>query len=493
MNGESKYEMVVGLEVHVQLATRSKLFCSCPTDGFSSPPNSRICPVCTGQPGALPVLNRRAVELAFRAGLALECEIAPRSVFARKNYFYPDLPKAYQISQYELPFAENGGLDIEDLGVSRRVRIRRIHMEEDAGKLMHALGSEKLDYSLVDFNRGGVALIEIVSEPDIRSSGEAHAYLTALKEIIEYAGVSGCNMERGEMRCDANVSLRLKGSRELGVRAEIKNLNSFKAVRDALEHEFSRQSDLLDGGGRVIQETRLWDAERQATAAMRSKEDAHDYRYFPDPDLAPLLASGAFVDAIRSEIPELPRRRRQRLVRDYAISEYDADVLTSNRELGDYFLAAKPDVSSAKTLANLMTTELLGRLNAENLPAGQSRVAPQVLAEIAALIESGKISGKIAKEVFSRLWASESGRADIERTGNMYAMIEQWGLSQVSDEEQIRSWIGQAMAANPKAMEDLRAGKTRAIGSLVGLVMKFSKGKANPGLVNRLIEEAVKK
>ncbi|HVC08557.1 MAG TPA: Asp-tRNA(Asn)/Glu-tRNA(Gln) amidotransferase subunit GatB [Elusimicrobiota bacterium] len=480
----AKYEMVVGLEVHAQLATQSKLFCGCPTDGFGAPPNSRICPVCTGQPGVLPVLNRRAAELAFRAALALGCRIAPVSIFARKNYFYPDLPKAYQISQYELPFSEHGGLEIRTKdGHTQRVRIHRIHMEEDAGKLLHAIGAEKLDYSLVDFNRGGTPLVEIVSEPDIRSSDEAYAYLTALKEILQYAGVSGCNMEKGEMRCDANVSLRPAGSEKFGTRAEIKNLNSFHNVKLALEHEFVRQAEILDSGGRVVQETRLWDAERGMTASMRSKEEAHDYRYFPDPDLLPLEAPSDWIGRIQAELPELPAQRRARLAAEFNLSDYDAEVLSGDKELGDYFLAAGPQNGFSKALSNLMTTELLAKLNAEGLSASGSRVAPKNLGRLAALFAGGEISSKIAKELFARMW--ESGRAPDE-------LIKELGLAQVSDEGQIKAWVKEALAANPKAAEDLRGGKERAAGSIVGAVMKLSKGKANPALVNRLIKEAVK-
>ncbi len=489
----AKYEMVVGLEVHAQLKTLTKLFCACATDGFGAPPNSRICPVCTGQPGVLPVLNRRAAELGFRAAAALGCRIAPVSVFARKNYFYPDLPKAYQISQYELPFSLDGGLEMktEASGV-KRVRIQRVHMEEDAGKLLHSVGSEKLDYSLVDFNRAGTPLVEIVSAPDIRCSEEAYAYLTALKEILQYAGVSGCNMEKGEMRCDANVSLRLEGAKEFGVRAEIKNLNSFHNVKQALDYEFCRQAELLDSGGRVVQETRLWDAQRGATASMRSKEEAHDYRYFPDPDLLPLLADAAWVARVKAELPELPAQRRARLTADFGLSDYDAEVLSSDKALGDYFLAANPEKSSAKALANLMTTELLSRLNAENLPATQARdkIPPRHLAELAMAAAEGKISSKIAKEVFSRMWDGKF--LGLEREGDILVSIEKLGLAQVSDEGQIKAWVEAALAANPKAAEDLRGGKERAAGSIVGAVMKMSGGKANPGVVNRLIKEALK-
>jgi len=480
----AKYEMVVGLEVHAQLATQSKLFCGCPTDGFGAPPNSRICPVCTGQPGVLPVLNRRAAELAFRAALALDCRITPVSIFARKNYFYPDLPKAYQISQYELPFSEHGGLEIRTKdGHTQRVRIHRIHMEEDAGKLLHAIGAEKLDYSLVDFNRGGTPLVEIVSEPDIRSSDAAYAYLAALKEILQYAGVSGCNMEKGEMRCDANVSLRPEGTEKFGTRAEIKNLNSFHNVKLALEHEFVRQAEILDSGGRVVQETRLWDAERGMTASMRSKEEAHDYRYFPDPDLPPLAADADWIERIRAELPELPAQRRARLAAEFGLSDYDAEVLTAEKSLGDFFLKATPEPESAKTLANFITTELQGKLNSENIPVDEIPIKPLQLLGLVGLTNTGIISSKAAKEIFSKMW--ETGK-------DAQPLMDEMGLAQVSDEGQIKAWVQEALAANPKAAEDLRGGKERAAGSIVGAVMKLSKGKANPALVNRLIKEAIK-
>ncbi|MDE2312728.1 MAG: Asp-tRNA(Asn)/Glu-tRNA(Gln) amidotransferase subunit GatB, partial [Elusimicrobia bacterium] len=344
----------------------------------------------------------------------------------------------------------------------------------------------------VDFNRAGTPLVEIVSEPDIRSSDEAYAYLTALKEILQYAGVSGCNMEKGEMRCDANVSLRPAGTEKFGTRAEIKNLNSFHNVKLALDYEFARQAEILDSGGRVVQETRLWDAERGATASMRSKEEAHDYRYFPDPDLLPLHADAAWVERVKASVPELPAQRRARLAAEFGLSDYDAEVLSADKDLGDYFLAAKPEKAFAKTLSNLMTSELLARLNAENLPKAQAqaKIKPGILADLARVVAEGKISSKIAKEVFARLWDGKMAGLDAE--GGIMAAIEKQGLAQVSDEGQIKAWIQEALAGNPKAAEDLRGGKERAAGSIVGAVMKLSKGKANPALVNRLIKEAVK-
>jgi aspartyl-tRNA(Asn)/glutamyl-tRNA(Gln) amidotransferase subunit B len=476
-----KYEMVVGLEVHCQLAVKTKLFCRCPAEGFGVTANTRVCPVCTGQPGVLPVLNKSAVEQAFKAALALECKLADRSIFARKNYFYPDLPKAYQISQYELPFSTDGRLDIG----SKVIRIHRIHLEEDAGKLLHAIGNEKLDYSLVDFNRGGTPLIEIVTEPDIRSSDEAYAYLTRLKEIIMYAGVSRCDMEKGEMRCDANVSVRLKGAEKFGTRAEIKNLNSFKGVKDALEYEFRRHVGIVEDGGKIVQETRLWDAAAQETRSMRSKEEAHDYRYFPDPDLAPLDAKPEWIAALKASLPELPAARRARYAEAFKLSDYDADVLSSQRALGDYFekaMTGRP-AESAKPLVNLITTDLLGKLNAENLAPAASKVPAEKLGKLVALMEQGTLSTKLAKDVFAKMW--ESGRGAEE-------LVSELGLTQVTDEAQILAWVKEALAANARAAQDLREGKDKAIGAIVGSVMKLSKGKANPALVNRLIKEAVK-
>jgi aspartyl-tRNA(Asn)/glutamyl-tRNA(Gln) amidotransferase subunit B len=480
----TQYELVVGLEVHCQLATKTKLFCGCGTDGFGAAPNTRICPVCTAQPGSLPVLNRRAVELAFRAALAVGCRLNPQSVFARKNYFYPDLPKAYQISQYDQPFSEHGGLDISVGGKTKRVGITRIHMEEDAGKLLHEMGALKIDGSLVDLNRAGIPLIEIVSEPDIRSSDEAHAYLTALKEVIQFVGASRCDMEKGEMRCDANVSVRPFGAPKFGTRAEIKNLNSFKNVKDAIDYEFRRQVELAQSGGKMIQETRLWNAETQATRSMRSKEDAHDYRYFPDPDLVPLVAGEAFVASLKATMPELPAARRARLTSELGLSVYDAEVLTGDKALADFFekAAAAAPKGAAKTVANILSTEMKARLNAENKTAGDAPVAPEHLGKLAGLVVSGALSSKGAKDVFARMWET---RRDPQE------LVAELGLAQVSDDGQVRDWVRQAVAGNPKAAADLKSGKEAAIGSLVGAVMKLSKGKANPALVNKLIKEAV--
>ncbi|MCX5797157.1 MAG: Asp-tRNA(Asn)/Glu-tRNA(Gln) amidotransferase subunit GatB [Elusimicrobia bacterium] len=478
--------MVVGLEVHVQLATRTKLFCACATDGFGAPPNSRVCPLCTGQPGVLPVLNRAAVELAFQAALALNCRIAPASVFARKNYFYPDLPKAYQISQYEKPFSTDGWLDLPaPQGAGRRIRIHRIHLEEDAGKLLHAVGSRELDHSLVDFNRGGVPLIEVVSEADLRSPDEAAAYLKALKEIIQYVGVSRCDMEKGELRCDANVSVRPAGQAEFGTRTEIKNLNSVRAVKDALEYEHLRQTGLLAAGGRVSQETLLWDPQAGVTRPMRSKEGAEDYRYFPDPDLPPLVADARWLGELKARLPELPEARRERFASQYGLSADDAELLASTRALADYFDAAAKGLkpAAAKTAANLIATEFLARLNAEGLAPEAARLPAAELGALAALVEDGTLSSKGAKAAFAALWEGGGSAAEV---------VAKLGLAQVSDEAAVAAWVQSALAANAKAAADLRAGNARAAGALVGAVMKLSKGKANPVIVNRLIQESLK-
>ncbi len=478
--GKTAYETVIGLEVHCQLKTASKLFCACPARSFELPANTNVCPVCTGQPGALPVLNGAAVGLAFKAALALGLELRSTSIFARKNYFYPDLPKDYQISQYEEPFSEHGVLALPG---GREIGIHRIHMEEDAGKLVHAIGSEELPYSLVDFNRGGVPLIEIVSEPEMKSSQEAYEYLSELKAILQYLDVSNCDMEKGEMRCDANVSLKPVGRKELGQKVEIKNLNSFKAVRDAIEHEVFRQAGELDAGARIRQETRLWDEKAQRTEPMRSKEEAHDYRYFPDPDLVPLEAATDLVARLKTELPELPRARRARLISAYGLSDYDAGVLTAERALADYYEAAVKVGAPAKPVANWITTELLGKLNAEGKALRDCPVPAAALGELAALIEKGTLSTKLAKEVFAKMWT------DGKRPGEL---VQSLGLVQVSDSGQIREWAQAAVAQNPKAVADYKSGNERALGALVGSVMKQSKGKANPALVNDVLKEILK-
>ncbi len=481
---EKEFELVVGLEVHCQLATASKLFCACPSGSFGLPANTHVCPVCTGQPGTLPVLNAAAVELGFKAALGLGCRLNETSIFARKNYFYPDLPKGYQISQYEQPFSEHGALEIQG-PPPKRIGIHRIHLEEDAGKLLHSIGAEELGYSLVDFNRAGVPLIEIVSAPDIRSPEEAAQYLVGLKAVLQYLGVSNCDMEKGEMRCDANVSVRPRGQAVFGTRAEIKNLNSFRGVRDAIAYEFARQCELVREGGRVAQETRLWDADSGLTRPMRSKEEAHDYRYFPDPDLVPLRAEPALVRRLKETLPELPAERRKRFVQEYQLSEYDAGVLTSDKLLADYFVgvvAASGSNRYAKASANWIQGELLAKLNATGTPFAKAQqcIPPAHLGEMVRLIGEGTLSSKLAKDVFAKMW--ETGQAPQK-------LVSSLGLSQVTDEGQIAAWVLEAMGENQKAVEDLRNGKERAIGAIVGSVMKKSKGKANPDLVNRLIKE----
>jgi aspartyl-tRNA(Asn)/glutamyl-tRNA(Gln) amidotransferase subunit B len=480
-----QYELIIGLEVHCQLGTKSKLFCGCGVDGFGAAPNSRICPVCTAQPGSLPVLNAEAVELAYKAALALECRLNAESIFARKNYFYPDLPKAYQISQYDQPFSEHGRLviHVKDRPV-KTIGITRIHMEEDAGKLLHELGAAKLDGTLVDFNRAGCPLIEIVSEPDIRSSDEAHAYLTSLKEVIQFVGASRCDMEKGEMRCDANVSVRPVGQEKFGTRAEIKNLNSFKNVKDAIEYEFRRQVEIVESGGTIVQETRLWNAELQQTRSMRSKENAHDYRYFPDPDLVPLTAAPERVAKLKANLPELPAAKRARFVSDLGLSVYDAEVLTADRALADFFEAAAGEApkGSVKTVANILAGEMLAKLNAENKTAAQAPIKPGHVGRLAGLVAGGTISSKGVKDVFARMW--DTGK-------DPKALVDELGLAQVSDDKQVLNWVREAVAANAKAAADLKGGKEAAIGSIVGAVMKLSKGKANPALVNKLIREVV--
>ncbi len=483
------WEMICGLEVHVQLATRTKLFCSCPTDGFGSPPNSRICPVCTGQPGVLPVLNGEALTLAAKAALALGCAIREESIFARKNYFYPDLPKAYQISQYEKPLAENGSLLIALKDApAKTIGLQRIHMEEDAGKLLHAIGAEELDYSLVDFNRSGIPLVEIVSKPDLRSSQEAYAYLQALKEILQFVGVSRCDMEKGEMRVDANISMRRTGE-PFGTRVEIKNLNSFKGVRDALDHECRRQVRALESGERLVQETRLWDAEAQATASMRSKEEAHDYRYFPDPDLPPLLAPRSLVEILRRDLPELPQARRRRFIDIYGISAPTAEVLTSSRDLADYVDEVAKTTSTpgaTPVAANLIATALLGLIAEKGLDLAQTRelVSPQALGKLTLMIADGRASKTMGKDILGEMFASGRGPEDI---------LSERGGGQVMDQAKLVEWIHAAMAQNPRAVADVKSGKERAIGAIVGAVMKLSQGKANPAILNKLIKEEISK
>jgi len=476
-----EYEPVIGLEVHAQLRTETKIFCGCPTR-FGSPANTNVCPVCLGMPGVLPVLNGRAVELALRAALATDSVVRHRSIFARKNYFYPDLPKGYQISMYELPLAENGRVPIEigDGSWSKSIGLTRIHMEEDAGKLVHDGGDAVEGCSLVDLNRSGVPLIEIVSEPDIGSAEEAHAYLTRLKSILTYIEVCDGNMEEGSLRCDANVSVRPKGTAGLGTKVEIKNLNSFRNVVRALEHEIRRQTAALERGEPVLQQTRLFDADRGVTEPMRSKEEAMDYRYFPDPDLPPLTIDEATIDRIRRELPELPAARRERFVDRIGLPPRDADFLTLERPLADYFEAVASASGNAKAAANWVTSELAGRLNAARLDITASPVPPAALAALIRLIDDGTISGKIAKTVFDEMF---SGGGDPE------AIISRQGLTQITDEASLRAIVDKVVAASPAQAEQYRQGKTATLGWFVGQVMRETGGKANPGVVNRLLKQ----
>jgi aspartyl-tRNA(Asn)/glutamyl-tRNA(Gln) amidotransferase subunit B len=478
----AEYEPVIGLEVHCQLLTRSKLFCPC-ANRFGDPPNTNVCPVCLGLPGALPVLNRHAVTLALRAALATGCTVQETSVFARKNYFYPDLPKGYQISQYERPIATDGSVEIPaGKGEFRSVRVQRIHMEEDAGKLLHEGFPWSTEKSGVDFNRSGVPLIEIVSHPDLRSAEDAHEYLTALKAVLLYAEVSDGNMEEGSLRCDANVSVRRRGTVALGTRTEIKNLNSFRHVARAIEHEVARQVATLESGGRVVQETRLWNADKGETASMRSKEEAHDYRYFPEPDLPPLVVPVAWREEVARDLPELPAARRRRFVKEYALPDYDAAVLTLARDVADYFETVAKASGNAKAASNWVMTDVLRKLKEDDRPLSASKVGPESLAQMIRLIDAGTISGKIAKGVFERMWSSG------EAAG---AIVEREGLTQVSDEGPIRAAIAEVMAASPEQVATYRNGKTATLGWFVGQVMKKTGGKANPALVNELLKQAL--
>jgi aspartyl-tRNA(Asn)/glutamyl-tRNA(Gln) amidotransferase subunit B len=473
----AKYEPVIGLEVHVQLLTASKIFCSCSTR-FGAPPNSNVCPVCLGLPGALPVLNRKAVEFAVLAGMALNCRINETSIFARKNYFYPDLPKGYQISQYDKPLAEFGCIDIKSADRAKKINITRLHLEEDAGKSLHEGFPEADKKTAVDLNRAGVPLIEIVSEPDISSPEEAYEYLTRLREIILYTGVSDCNMEEGSLRCDANVSVRPRGQKELGTKTEVKNVNSFRFIREALEYEIDRQIEVLDSGGRVSQETRLYNANEGRTYGMRSKEQAHDYRYFPEPDLLPLVVDAQWRSAIARELPEMPEARRARMVTDYGISDKDAVVLTVSRSRADQFEEAAKAAKNPKRVANLVQSELMGRLKAKGIDLEDSPISMKGVAVSADLVESGAISGKILKDLYDLCF---------ERSQDFPEVYEKEKPQQITDAAAIEQIVDQVLAQNPKQLEQYRAGKTTMLGFFVGQVMKLSKGQANPKLVNELL------
>ncbi|MGQ9509174.1 MAG: Asp-tRNA(Asn)/Glu-tRNA(Gln) amidotransferase subunit GatB [Thermodesulfobacteriota bacterium] len=477
-----EYEAIIGLEVHAQLLTRSKIFCGCSTT-FGEEPNTQTCPVCTGQPGSLPVVNRKAVEYAIRLGLATNCRIAPLSLFARKNYFYPDLPKGYQISMYEHPLAEDGFIEITVDGKKKRIRIIRIHMEEDAGKLKHGETPETAAYSYVDFNRTGVPLVEIVSGPDIRSPQEAAHYLRRLRAILQYLEICTGDMEKGTFRCDANVSVRPMGETGFGTRTELKNMNSFKHVERALEYEIKRQIELLKSGEEVIQETRLFDANTGITISMRGKEEAHDYRYFPDPDLVPLRIDEDWIEEIKGSLPELPDKKKERFVHQYQIPEYDAEILTSTKAMAKYFEETVSLFSEPKIVSNWIMGELLRALKRDEREIDQCPVTPKHLAELLFLIKDGTISGKIAKDIFEEMY----------RTGERpEEIVKEKGWIQILDKAEIQKVIDRVIESFSKQVEEYRKGKEKIFGFFVGEVMKQTKGKANPQLVNELLMKKLK-
>jgi aspartyl-tRNA(Asn)/glutamyl-tRNA(Gln) amidotransferase subunit B len=479
---DSKYEAVIGLECHCQLRTNSKLFCSCSTR-FGEPPNMNTCPVCVGLPGALPVLNRLAVTMAVKAGLGLNCTINPESQWSRKNYFYPDLPKGYQISQYDRPIAEHGFIDIQINGSPRKIGVQRIHMEEDAGKSLHEGFPDSGKNTYLDFNRSGVPLIEIVTKPDLRSSEEAYDYLVRLKEILEYLDVCDGNMEEGSLRCDANVSIRLKGAEKFGTRTELKNINSFRFVRKAIDYELHRQAEVIDSGGRIVQETRLWNSDEERTVSMRSKEEAHDYRYFPDPDLPLLVLDKDWLEDIRKGMPELPEARRHRFMTSYGISEYDAGVLATTRALSNFFDEAARLSGQPKAAANWIMGDLLRFFKESNVDLkdlSRSPVTTKMLAEMIHLVEKGTISGKIAKTVMEEMY--KTGKAPA-------AIVEEKGLVQISDSSEIEKIVAAVIEKNADAVAKYRAGNAASLGFLVGQVMKATQGRANPQTVNELFRK----
>ncbi|SFS30521.1 Asp-tRNA(Asn)/Glu-tRNA(Gln) amidotransferase subunit GatB [Marininema halotolerans] len=474
----SQYGTVIGLEVHAELSTKTKIFCGCSTE-FGAPVNTHTCPICLGHPGVLPVLNKQAVEFAIKASLALNCKIATSSKFDRKNYFYPDLPKAYQISQYDKPIGEGGWIEIEVEGKKKRIGITRVHLEEDAGKLNH---SDNGDGSLVDYNRVGVPLIEIVSEPDMRTPAEGRAYLEKLKQILQYTGVSDVKMEEGSLRCDANISLRPLGQEAFGTKTEMKNLNSFRNVERALEYEQTRQADVLDKGEAVTQQTMRWLETENRTKVMRSKEEAHDYRYFPEPDLVQLLIDEEWKESIRSSLPELPDARRSRYMETYGLSAYDAELLTSTKAIADFFDEVTEEGAEAKAAANWISGELLGYLNTHDKELSETAITAKSLAGMITLIQKGTISSTIAKKVLKEL---------IEQGGDPGKIVEDKGWVQISDEGKLQEMVAEVLAANPQSVTDIKNGKDRALGFLVGLIMKSTKGKANPKLVNELIRKEI--
>jgi aspartyl-tRNA(Asn)/glutamyl-tRNA(Gln) amidotransferase subunit B len=475
------YDVVIGLEVHAQLLTRSKIFCGCST-AFGAPPNTQVCPVCMGMPGVLPVLNRKVVELAIRTALATHCQIADMNQFARKNYFYPDLPKGYQISQFEKPIATGGYIEIEtgEEKTAKRIGITRIHMEEDAGKLFHGMEGASANHSYVDLNRTGVPLIEIVSEPDMTTPEEADAYLRSLRAILQYLDVCDGSMEEGSFRCDANISLKPAGRKELGTKVELKNMNSFRHVQNAIAFEIERQKQMLDDGHIIVQETRLWDAGRGISTSMRSKEEAHDYRYFPEPDLLPVAVSAGWIESIRAGLPELPQARRERFVREYQLPAYDAEVLTSSKQLASYFEACVTCYRQPKKVSNWIMGELMRLLNESKKSIGDCPITPASLAVMLAMIDKGVISGKTAKKVFEEMYATGKDPADI---------VTSKGLEQVSDHGELDGVIDDILAAHPRQVEEYRQGKEKVFGFFIGETMKATRGKANPQLVNELLRK----
>ena len=475
------YEIIIGLEVHVQLKTQSKIFCSCPTE-FGRPANENTCPICLGMPGVLPVLNKKAIQLAMRACLSTNCRIAPVNRFARKNYFYPDLPKGYQISQFELPLGLGGHVNIRINGAKKKIGLTRIHMEEDAGKLIHGenLGSPGKSY--VDFNRTGVPLVEIVSEPDLRSGEEAREYLTQLKSILDYAEVSDCNMEEGSLRCDANVSVRPEGQKEFGTRTETKNLNSFRFVQRAIEYEFDRQIKVLEQGDSIVQETRLYDSNKGVTFTMRSKEEAHDYRYFPEPDLVPVEISDEWIKETMDDLPELPEQKRERFVQSYNIPEYDAGVLTTSRNIADYYEKSVSLYPEPKEISNWIMGELLRQLKIDGRKIDASPIKPEDLIALLKLIKEGTLSAKMAKTVFEEMYQSSKSATEI---------VAQKGLAQITDSSTIENLVNEILKVNTDQVEQYKNGKEKVFGFLVGQIMKQSKGQADPALVNKLLKDKI--
>lgn len=473
-----KYEAVIGLEVHTELHTATKIFCNCKTS-FGADPNTNVCPVCLGLPGVLPVLNKKVLEFAVRAGLALNCEISRFSKFDRKNYYYPDLPKNFQTSQFDLPICEHGYLDVEVDGEVSRIRITRAHMEEDAGKLVHHGSSiTTADYSLVDYNRTGTPLLEIVSEPDMRSAKQAVAYMEKMRAILQYCGISDCRMEEGSLRCDANVSVRPVGQKELGTKTEIKNINSFKGVERAIEYEALRQAEILEAGGTIKQKTRTWDENEGVTKSMRSKEEANDYRYFPEPDLVPFTVSDEYIENIRKTLPELPDARKARYMESYGLSAYDAAYVTSDKDRADFFEAMVKAGADAKEACNWLMGELAGKLSENGLEIKDSKVTPEAMAELLKLITKGTISGKIAKKIFPEMW--ETGKS-------AETIVKEQGLVQISDTGALEAMVDEAIAENPKAVADFKSGNKKAMGAMIGQIMKKSHGKANPRMVSGIL------